>query len=98
MQYKAVFDIPDDVTPPPSIAFQCVATVQTDQGAQLQLQTYRATLMPFNSKIEEYNNNPLYSDSLTIPNSDVCKSCTNHPSNGGSGICHCILGIPTLTC
>ena len=21
-----------------------------------------------------------------------CKNCSNHPSNGGSGICHCILG------
>lgn len=24
--------------------------------------------------------------------SDPCKNCPNHPSNGGSGICHCILG------
>ena len=23
---------------------------------------------------------------------DACKNCTNHPSNGGSGICNCILG------
>ena len=23
---------------------------------------------------------------------DPCKGCSNHPSNGGSGICHCILG------
>lgn len=21
-----------------------------------------------------------------------CRCCSNHPSNGGSGICHCILG------
>lgn len=21
-----------------------------------------------------------------------CRNCSNHPSNGGSGICHCILG------
>lgn len=27
---------------------------------------------------------------MEIPN--ACKSCSNHPSNGGSGICHCILG------
>lgn len=27
----------------------------------------------------------------TIPN--ACKSCPNHPSNGGDGICNCILGI-----
>ena len=23
----------------------------------------------------------------------ACMGCPNHPSNGGSGICHCILGI-----
>lgn len=22
----------------------------------------------------------------------ACKNCLNHPSNGGSGICNCILG------
>ena len=27
----------------------------------------------------------------------ACRSCPNHPSNGGSGVCHCILGIQT-TC
>jgi len=21
-----------------------------------------------------------------------CRNCSNHPSNGGSGVCHCILG------
>lgn len=25
-----------------------------------------------------------------------CRSCPNHPSNGGSGICHCILGSQTV--
>lgn len=24
--------------------------------------------------------------------SDACKNCPNHPSNGGTGICNCILG------
>lgn len=28
----------------------------------------------------------------------ACKNCSNHPSNGGSGICHCTLGSPTITC
>ena len=23
---------------------------------------------------------------------EACKNCPNHPSNGGSGICHCTLG------
>ena len=29
----------------------------------------------------------------TIP--DPCKNCSNHPSNGGSGICHCT--VPYMT-
>lgn len=24
----------------------------------------------------------------------ACRGCLNHPTNGGSGICHCILGNP----
>ena len=32
----------------------------------------------------------------TIP--DACKTCSNHPSNGGSGICNCILGTPQVKC
>ena len=28
----------------------------------------------------------------------ACRACSNHPSNGGSGICHCILGSPQITC
>ena len=24
---------------------------------------------------------------------EACKNCSNHPKNGGSGICHCILGL-----
>ena len=27
-----------------------------------------------------------------------CLTCPNHPTNGGSGICHCILGSPKITC
>ena len=30
--------------------------------------------------------------------SDACESCSNHPKNGGSGICNCTLGIPKITC
>ena len=29
-----------------------------------------------------------------IPN--ACRACANHPSNGGSGICHCTLGTQTI--
>ena len=26
---------------------------------------------------------------------EPCKSCSNHPSNGGNGMCNCILGDTT---
>ena len=29
---------------------------------------------------------------------EACKNCPNHPSNGGSGICNCTLGLPKITC
>lgn len=29
---------------------------------------------------------------------EVCRYCNNHPSNGGSGVCHCTLGGPKITC
>ena len=28
---------------------------------------------------------------------DACKICPNHPSNGGSGVCFCIMGTHKLT-
>lgn len=30
--------------------------------------------------------------------SSACKTCPNHPSNGGSGICNCTLGQADFTC
>lgn len=35
------------------------------------------------------------SDLNLIPKS--CRNCSQHPSNGGSGICFCILGQPQIT-
>lgn len=31
-----------------------------------------------------------YSPYIDVPK--ACRHCSNHPSNGGSGICQCILG------
>lgn len=28
----------------------------------------------------------------------ACANCSNNPKNGGSGICHCTLGLPKVTC
>lgn len=28
----------------------------------------------------------------------ACENCSNHPKNGGSGICHCTLGASEIKC
>lgn len=38
---------------------------------------------------------PLGIDLNKVPES--CRGCPQHPSNGGSGICFCILGQPIIT-
>ena len=44
--------------------------------------------------LSEVNNQSEYMTSIgrdfDIPS--VCRACSNHPINGGSGICHCTLG------
>ena len=49
------------------------------------------TRVPFPSS-KLYSN---YSKLDNVP--EACKYCSNHPSNGGSGICFCTLGSPKLT-
>ncbi len=44
-------------------------------------------LARINAELEKLSPTYAYRD---IPR--PCRSCPNHPSNGGSGICHCILG------
>ena len=34
--------------------------------------------------------------SLNTDIPSACQNCSNHPSNGGSGICHCVMGIPQI--
>ena len=41
------------------------------------------------------NYNYLY-EPQSVPES--CRYCSNHPSNGGSGICHCTLGLSQIRC
>lgn len=31
-------------------------------------------------------------------NNDPCRFCSNNPRNGGTGICHCIIGSHKITC
>lgn len=55
------------------------------------------------SRIEETST---FEDTVRDPNAniyehtfnlEVCKYCSNNPSNGGSGICNCILRSPKIT-
>ena len=41
------------------------------------------------------NTNSIHNNFFT---NDSCINCSNNPKNGGSGICHCILGQPKITC
>lgn len=46
-----------------------------------------------NNKLDyliKITNNPLNINYNDIPG--PCRNCSNHPANGGSGICHCTLG------
>ena len=38
-----------------------------------------------------------YNHSLFDEIPEPCRGCSNHPSNGGSGICLCTLGLPKIT-
>ena len=35
-------------------------------------------------------------DYLLTQASEACQHCPNNPKNGGSGVCFCILGTPTI--
>ena len=37
---------------------------------------------------------PYQSQNSFVP--QACRNCSNHPSNGGSGICNCILGSQVI--
>lgn len=41
-----------------------------------------------------YNYNTTSTDAIP----PACRNCPNHPLNGGSGICHCILGQRPVYC
>ena len=49
----------------------------------------------FNPSLDTpHANNPFGIDLHIVPES--CHECPNHPANGGSGICFCILGQPEI--
>ena len=53
--------------------------------------------------LEHYNDNKTieikeasYQPSNIGFEASSCANCPNNPKNGGSGICHCILGLPKI--
>ena len=55
-----------------------------DEAAQLVLEAPK--------KYGVIADSPVWTAPVVIDVPDSCKQCPNHPSNGGSGVCHCILG------
>ena len=51
------------------------------------------------TNITEINISWPYDETLTFTNiPPACRNCPNHPSNGGSGNCNCILGDWPVIC
>ena len=55
--------------------------------------------------LENFSNYNKSSDYPFVWSSDVweeknvppsCRLCSNHPINGGSGVCWCVLGVPEI--
>ena len=51
---------------------------------------------PVYSQILDWDKNNYYDIKTSFPN--ACRQCSNNPANGGSGICHCILGSTQFMC
>lgn len=72
-----------------------ILTINSDEVDVVQAKSY------FDMMTKEFPNNQVicrvkeYIDFNVVP--DACKNCSNHPSNGGSGICFCTLGTPQVT-
>lgn len=55
-------------------------------------------LQHINNKLDYIINQNKFTVNTVSYIPDPCKSCPNHPSNGGSGICNCTLGTMQVTC
>lgn len=59
-------------------------------------QVKKSIIVPYEMKLPETTNTGELG--YTVSNVlDACKQCSNNPANGGSGICHCILGTSPIT-
>lgn len=93
---KCGHDLTDAVicTNPPIPKKECHNCGWTWEG-----QREEVVRLPFNEKnsipVITTLNSPLQPSDAHYES--VCGSCSNNPRNGGSGICHCTLGLPKIT-
>lgn len=70
----------------------CTHTEDTCENCSRYQENYRTNL-------SEYNPWWPYQVTTTFTNiPPACRNCPNHPSNGGSGNCNCILGDWPIIC
>lgn len=68
----------------------------TIDNATLKKQERKEYSLYFGDKFAKELTDIIHNDDISnIPS--PCRTCSNHPSNGGSGICNCILGLPKIT-
>ena len=51
--YKAIFNLPDDLIPPPTVGFQINIPIQTPQGIQIKDNIFTTALIPIKSVVED---------------------------------------------
>ena len=69
----------------------------TIDNATLKKQEQEEYSLYFGNKFAKELTNIIYNDDIVSNTPSPCATCPNHPNNGGSGICHCILGLPKIT-
>lgn len=84
---------------PPQEGKMCSYCGWTWHGKREEEPGGRIVRIPFQETTKWWETAPYQKD---CPNIDAipqsCRNCPNHPSNGGSGICFCILGTKPITC
>lgn len=68
-----------------------IETIKVNQNSNSNI------LNDYDSRIEMLKNKTLMIRNRNSYILEACKDCSNHPSNGGSGNCNCVLGTQHIT-
>ena len=86
---------PVDIHDELSERFSNIENVIREETAKMS-EIIREAVVQKNTYVYKPTAPTIYWPNTWIP--EACRSCVNHPSNGGTGICHCTLGSPSITC